>query len=888
MPLNPNTRLGPYEIVAPLGAGGMGEVYRAKDTRLDREVAIKVLPAHLTRSPEFKQRFEREAKSISQLTHPNICTLHDVGHHDETDYLVMELLEGETLAQRLTKGPLPLEQTLKCGIEIASALDAAHRKGIVHRDLKPGNVMLTKAGTKLLDFGLAKSSGMMDSDPGAVTVSQPLTGKGTIIGTFQYMAPEQLEGVEADARTDIFAFGAVLYEMATGKRAFEGHSRASLIASIMSSQPRSISELQPMTPPALDHVVKMCLAKDPDDRIQTAHDVRLQLQWLAEAGSQAGAPAAVIARRRGRERWAWTVAVIAGAISVTGGVAYFRVAKPDLRPIRSSINPPEGARYEFVGANAGPPCLSPDGRSIALSARGADGKSHLWVRSLEVLAAKRLPGTEGATRPFWSPDNRFIGFFADGKLKRIAGEGGPALTLADAPDGRGGTWNNDGVIVYAPNYVGPLYKIPARGGAPVPVTQLEKTHNEGTHRYPHFLPDGRHFLYLIRSTGAGMGREPGVFVGSLDATTKKKLLPFASDVMYAGGHLVFVQETALMAQRFDAARLELLGEPIAIALGVRFDRRYSRGVFSVSQTGILVYQPGGQGTSKLIWYDRTGKPLDTLADGALFSAPAISPEETLMAAETVDPTNGASDIWVFDLTRKTRTRFTFDPGSDETPIWSSDAKSIIFSSWKTGVTNIYRKDANGAGTEEPLVKSESDLFASSVSHDDQYLLYGTEAASGGSDIFVRPMSGDHPPTPVAQSRFVENNGVFAPNGRWIAFDSDESGRTEVYVVPFPDLKGRWQVSASGGREARWRGDGKELFFIGPDSEIMAAEIEEDGATIKIGAVKTLFKPVLAQIQGGQYAISKDGERFLVNVAVEEEGAVPMTLVINWPAELTKK
>jgi predicted Ser/Thr protein kinase len=521
MTLAQGTRLGPYEILASVGAGGMGEVYRARDTRLDRTVAIKVLPSHLSSNPEIRQRFDREARTISSLSHPHICALHDVGHQDGIDYLVMEFLEGETLTDRLSRGALPAEQVLRYSIEIADALDKAHRQGIVHRDLKPGNIMLTKSGVKLVDFGLAK---LAAAGPANTSVSilptqagMNLTQEGTILGTFQYMAPEQLEGKEADARSDIFAFGAVLYEMATGKKAFSGKSQASLIASILSAEPPPISSVQPMTPPALDRVVKTCLAKDPDDRWQTAHDVMLQLKWIAEGGSQAGVPAPLVARRRGHERLAWGVAAVLAVSTIA--LAAVQLARPRaaVRVVRSSLLPPEKTTYHFIGDAAGPPAVSPEGLQIAFTARDSSGKSLLWVRSLDSPVPRAVAGTEDAMYPFWSPDSKFIGFFAGGKLKKIEASGGPAFALCDAGDARGGTWNKDGVIVFEPHFRDPLFRVPATGGKAAPVTKFDESRRETTHRFPFFLPDGSHFLYLAGSHAVGTESElHAIYLGSLD------------------------------------------------------------------------------------------------------------------------------------------------------------------------------------------------------------------------------------------------------------------------------------------------------------------------------------------------------------------------------------
>ena len=581
MTLSTGTRLGPYEVLSPLGAGGMGEVYKAKDTRLERTVAVKVLPSHLSSSDEVRQRFEREAKTISQLSHPHICALYDVGNQDGVEYLVMEYLEGETLADRLLKGALPAEQTLRYGIEIADALDKAHRQGIIHRDLKPGNVMLTKSGVKLLDFGLARVI-TPPSEPSALTsfptvAGSPLTREGTILGTFQYMAPEQLEGKEADVRTDIFSFGAVLYEMATGRKAFSGTSQASLISAIMKEEPAPIATLQPMTPPALERVVRTCLAKDAEDRFQTAHDAKLQLQWMAEAGSAAGVPAPVVARRKNRERLAWTAFAIAAVAAALFAAGYLRRAPRPERGIRATLPFPEKM---FLGELA----LSPDGNRLAFTAGKIGMEPALWVRSLDGSSAQPVAGAENAYFPFWSPDSRSVGFFADGKLKRVDASGGAILTVCDAQRGVGGTWNRDGTIVFAPAPTSALYRVAAGGGKPVPVTKLDASRHEAAHRYPQFLPDGRHFLYMAGNLG-GATDDPAnaIRVGSLDGSVDKVLVRTLSNAGYASGYLLYGREGTLLAQRFDTSKLEVRGEPVPAVPKIGLSGWHSNWLFSASR-----------------------------------------------------------------------------------------------------------------------------------------------------------------------------------------------------------------------------------------------------------------------------------------------------------------
>jgi serine/threonine protein kinase len=616
MTLSPGFRLGPYEILSLLGAGGMGEVYRARDTRLERDVAVKVLSAHLSSSPELRQRFEREAKAISALSHPHVCAIYDVGNQDGVEYLVMEYLEGESLAERLENGSLSVDQTLRWGEEVAAALDAAHRHGIVHRDLKPGNVMLTKSGVKLLDFGLAKllrPPGPVGGLTSAPTEAKDLTSEGTILGTVAYMAPEQIEGKSADQRTDIFALGAVLYEMATGRKPFTGESRVSLIGSILKDEPALISSIRPMTPPALDRIVRTCLAKDPDDRFQAAHDVKLQLRWIAEEDSRATAPPALVSTRKSRERVAWALAALMTFALAASLLSRLSASREPLRAVRTSILPPEKSAFVF---DAGAMALSPDGTRLAFIATSPHGKNLLWVRQLNSMSAQSLAGTQDASFPFWSPDSRHLGFFAAGTLKTIDISGGPAQTLCIARNGRGGAWDRDGVIVFSPSGRGSLMRVTATGGTPVPVGELDPSKGEFSHRFPFFLPDGRHYLYLAV---AGTGSDT-VYVGTLDSKERKFLVRVNSNAIYAPppaessrGYLLFSRQRTVVAQPFDAKGLSLIGEAVPIGESVSFFDNTGLAAFTASNTGAFAYQSGGVAAlSQLTWFDRTGKQLDVV------------------------------------------------------------------------------------------------------------------------------------------------------------------------------------------------------------------------------------------------------------------------------------
>ncbi len=885
MSLPAGHKLGPYEVVAPLGAGGMGEVYRALDTRLDRTVAIKVLPTHLADSPELRQRFEREARAISSLNHPHICHLYDVGHQDGVDFLVMEFLEGETLAARLARGPLPLEQTLKYAMQIVDALDKAHRQGVVHRDLKPGNIMLTPSGAKLMDFGLAKSAlaaASISSLTAPAHAVSPITAKGTIIGTFHYMSPEQVEGKEVDARSDLFAFGAVLYEMMTGQRAFEGKSQLSVASAILEKEPQPISVAQPMTPPALDRVVRRCLAKDPEDRWQTARDLLLELKWVADAGSQAGAPAVVTAGRKQRERWAWLAAAVFALLAVAATVGFVLRAPAPPRVLRSVIQPPEATSFVTM-------MVSPDGTRLAFIARGKDGKSTLWVQSLDSFSPQLLPATEGAYFPFWSPDSRSIGFFSDdGKLKKIDAAGGPPITLCDTGQGRGATWNQEGVILFGQVGSQGIQRISAAGGTPSPATKLNGARKETNHRWPFFLPDGKHYLYLSRSSGTSEGEGDMLFVASLDGRENKPLVATKMIAMYASGFLVFTREFTLMAQPFDLKSLQLTGEAVPIVEQVLGIAGQSLSVFSVSENGILAYRTGtAVGGSKLLWFDRQGKELGMLGDQTGHISPRISPNAQKVAVDISDPRVGPPDVWIFDVSRGLRTRFTFDAAPDLAPVWSPDGTRIIFHSTRGIVDNLYIKDASGSGNEELLLESPLLKIPTSWSSDGRFLFYTVLAQQTRGDIWVLPLFGDRKPFAFLQTPATETNAQISADGKWVGYESDESGRNEIYVTPFPGSGSKWQVSVAGGSRPRWRRDAKEIFYLAQDfSKIMAAEIRPQGTSLEIGKVQPLFQAHPA-FPGTAYDATGDGQRFLVNSTTMEQVVTPVSLVVNWPVALKK-
>ena len=885
MTLATGTKLGPYEITSAIGAGGMGEVYRARDTRLERIVAVKILPDHLADRAELRERFEREARTIASLNHPHICTLFDIGQQDGINFLVMEYLEGETLAQRLKKGPLPLEQVLQYAIEIADALDKAHRKGITHRDLKPGNVMLTKSGPKLLDFGLAKLK--QEVAPANVQLSQlptandPLTAQGTIVGTLQYMAPEQLEGKEVDARTDIFAFGFLVYEMATGKKAFEGKSQASLISAIMSFEPPPMSSLQPMTPPALDRVVKRCLAKDPDERWQSARDICEQLRWISDSGSSAGVTAPAVAPQNLKKRIVWITAAVAILVAaLVTAVLYFRQSPAGARTVRFTVAPPEKQTF-LPGPNATSfLSVSPDGNRLAFVAADSTGHSMLWIRDLDSQTAQPLSGTDGATEPFWSPDSRFIAFTAGASLKSVAVTGGPAQTLTASPAIYGGTWNRNGVILFGTGTAGPILRVSSAGGSATPVTSLDPSRQQLGHEWPIFLPDGRHFLYVVDSANP---EDIGIYVGSLDSKEAKLLLKATSMALYSPpGYLLFLRARTLLAQPFDADRLELKGDAIPIAEGVQFFPVNNRAVVAVSENGVLAYRSVPANALKLVWVDRKGAEQPLPAPPHNYVMPRVSPDGQRVVAG-IEEADG--QIWVYDLSRDTLTRLTFEGTNNIDPLWTPDGKRIVF---KGNKNRLFWQPADGSGPPEELTKSElgPNSVPGSFSPDGQVLAFMGNNPS--DDLYTLPLS-DGKPQPFLRSSSNQTAPRFSPDGHFIAYASNESGRYEIYVRPYPGPGGKWQISTDGGGEPVWNPKGRELFYRN-GNKMMAVDVTTQG-TFSAGKPRVLFEgryaPTPRSFQ--DYDVSPDGQRFLMLKATEQaQSPEQINVVLNWFEELKQK
>ena len=864
MALSAGTRLGPYELVAPIGAGGMGEVYRAKDTRLERTVAVKVLPAHLSDSAESRQRFEREAKTISQLSHPHICALYDVGNQDGVEFLVMEYLEGETLSDRLLKGPLALEQVLRYGIEITDALEKAHRQGIVHRDLKPGNVMITKSGVKLLDFGLAKA--VAPITPQQLTsfpTQAALTHEGTILGTVQYMAPEQLEGKEADARTDIFAFGAVLYEMATGQKAFSGKSQASLISSIMGSQPPAISTVAPMTPPAFDRITRTCLAKDPEERWQAAADVKRELRWLAEGSQEtlvAGIPAA-------RKSWLpWAIAALA-VIVAAAFAARSRRSAPAAERMELSIVPPEGTVLtEFFE-------ISPDGKKLAFIAYGG-GKCLVRIRDLGSGETRDLGGTDSAETVFWSPDGRSLGFVARGKLRSIDLATGSVDVLCDASAGRGGDWAPKGEILFPQKAVGEIYRVPASGGAAVAATALVK--GDVMHRWPQFLPDGQRFLYFAKTDRA---ETTGTYLASLGKPGRKLVLRNgATGVFLSPGVLLFVRGGSLLAQHFDLDRGELTGDPEPVARSVmRGNLGSYRDLFTVSDSAIIVFR-AGSADRRLTWVDRRGNVLKTVGSPGLILSVSLSPNEREAGFTVRSVEAGTDSVFLADFDRDVITPLAESAFS---PTWAPDG-SAIFYGFRGVPSEIRRKPRQGERKEEPTGVVGTFTNPHSVSPDGRYLLFS--AFGRNHDIGVLDLQAHGRPQMLLSTEFVEVTPHFSPDGRWFVYSSDELGQSEIFVRRFPITEEKWRVSTAGGQQPSWSRDGKEIFFVGLDDKLMAARVSTE-SSFSSRAPEALFPTALAlDVVANEYAATSDGQRFLMAVPTQGLDSRIFRVLANWRKE----
>lgn len=865
-------RLGPYVIVSPIGEGGMGEVYEARDTRLDRRVAVKVLPPGLGDSPQLRERFDREARLISQLNHPNICTLYDVGRHDGSAYLVMELIDGENLADRIARGPLPLRDVIRYGVDIAAALECAHRSGIVHRDLKPGNVMLTRSGAKVLDFGLAKYTEAPSPVTGA-TMQKPLTGAGTVVGTLQSMAPEQLDGREADARTDIFAFGLILYEMATGRRAFVGASRTSLIAAILEQDPQPMSSLQPMTPMALERIVRVCLEKDPEQRWQTAHDVRLQLQAISSSGETVSV-APQRSRPARRELIAWIIALT--GIAAASWLGWRAANVEPAPPMRFSILPTAGERLpDQIGL-----AVSPDGSAIAYTAPTADADRVVWLRRIDTAETKALAGTEDAHYPFWSPDGESIGFFAHGRLKKVSIQSGTVERIADAPYGRGGTWNERGQIVYAPDLRGALFMVNAAGGTPIEVTPASKTPSgsSGTRRWPKFVPDGKRFLFF--GGGGGIGGA-GVYAGSIDGIEPQRIALTASQAEFVDGFLLFVRDGVLIAQRFDLDGLQLRGTGVALAEAVEFSTGFNRAEFSVARNGMIVFKERDVLPSQLTWFDRRGAVLGTVGQRGMIQSMRLSPSEDRVALIRIDPVTQNGDVWIEHPDGRAPQRVSFRERQTRAVVWSPDERDVLYGQSQSGPPDVLRKSIVDASEPVTFLAAPGLEVPNDWSPDGKTVIVQQVREGTRWDLMVKNSDNGSAATPWIATSFDETSARFSPDGKWVAYATDETGRSEIYVRPFPGPGTATRVSVDGGVMPVWRGDGREIFFLTSRSDLMAAakmagDVPRFTTPVKLFTVSTPDLSTDAQA----FDVTRDG-RFLINARTDRDPPKPMHVLLNW-------
>ena len=883
MGLSPGAKFGPYEIVAPLGAGGMGEVYRACDSRLERDVAIKILPANLNSDPSLRQRLEREAKALSRLSHPHICALHDIGRQDDVDFLVMELLDGETLEHRLRKGPLPAEQTIRYAAQVADALATAHKLGFTHRDLKPANIMLTKTGAKLMDFGLARQSGPapLTAALTEMTMEQSkLTGAGMIVGTFQYMAPEQLEGKEADARTDIFALGEVIYEMATGKAAFNGKSRASLIASIMTMEPAPMTQMQPLTPLALERAVKKCLAKDPDERWQTASDLASELRWIGESKSPTTALSGGVSLRAWPRwlPWALTLVLLVAVVLLSR----LRSTLPESSATVAHLTASLPANIS-LGSPAWPlVMLSPDGKAL-IFVGSEDGVTRLYARRMDQWDAAPIRGTEGAERPFFSADGQWIAFSAGGMVKKVASGGGPAIDVVAANWG-GGSWGANDQIVYTPRYNEGLWKVSAAGGSPTQLTKPDRSKGELGHWWPQILSDGDTVLFTAFSTPNERSRLVAL---SLKTSKQKTLIEGAVSGRYlSSGHLIFARGENVLAVPFDLRTVELTGAPVAVLEGVACEPENGLSHFAVSDNGVLAFLPSSSAFAEqtLLSMDRSGKGQTVRDKLHVHRGLRLSPDG-LRIAMGIREAGRAPDVWILNLARGSLSPLTHGPASNFDPIWTPDGKRVIYVSARP-IFDVYSRSTDGSGDEEVVLTGSSDKYPESVTPDGHTLLFSTSASVDDEDLWVAPLATPKEAKPFLATKFYESDATFSPDSRWIAYQSGESGKAEIYVRDFPAGRNRFQVSTDGGFEPVWARNGKELFYRS-GKKLISVPVKL-GADFVPGPPKVLFQGDFAV--GGQvpaYDVSPDGQHFYFLQASKTQSQENIKIVLNWSEELKR-
>ncbi|MEN8164765.1 MAG: protein kinase, partial [Acidobacteriota bacterium] len=868
------------------GKGGMGEVWRATDEKLGREVALKVLPEDFADDADRHSRFEREAKVLGSLNHPNIATLYGLEHFDGSHVLVMELVEGEGLDEVIARGPIPIDEAIRTALQIAEALEAAHEAGIVHRDLKPANIRVRPDGTvKVLDFGLAKTweSGGGDSSLSlSPTLTQHATAAGVILGTAAYMAPEQAAGTATDHRADIWAFGVVLWEMLTGNKLFAGETISHVMASVLKDDV-DLDELPPETPRYLKTLIGRCLRRKRKQRLQAIGDARIALEEAAEEESERIVNEAKPAKR---SPLSWILTSVAGMAAVIFGVLLWGDRGEETRVVRSSIPAPPGTVFHLEPLNPGPATVSPDGRKLVFTARDVEGNFMLYLRSLDQSGAHALAGTERGHYPFWSPDSRWIGFFANGKMKKIKVNGGPPVTICDAPDGKGGTWNTEGVIVFTPDSATTLHRVAAVGGESIPISELDLENGDNSHRQPRFLPDGRHLMYYARSN-AGDHKSKVRILGLQEGGSGRDLVESNATAWFAAGHLLFVRDDMLMAQPFDPGVLDFTGDAFPVAEDVVVRALTGVGVFSASDDGVLVYQTGSQQPGiALQWFNRNGLPMEEVGEPAIYQQVSLSPDGSTAAVVILDTVFGTQDIWMVDLERGIRTRFTFDRASDTYPVWSPDGESLIFASRRDGPLAIYRKSVAGHSEVELVYSADVDIFPNSWSPDARYVAFQQPGKGTAHDFWILDLEGGPSAEVFYQTQAEDGAAMFSPDGRWITYFSRESGQGEVYVTPFPGPGRRWQVSDNSGTWSQWSSDGKEIFYQEEDGLIKSVAVDGRGDSLIIGPAEDIVELDSPDISGARFSFVPGAQSFLACKKNESQQSDYLDLVVGWTEELS--